>query len=265
MHRNWLNYGVAVLTALTLGCVPEGGKSGDGDGDGAGGGGASSAEGGSRGGEMSQGGAPAAGAMAAGGSSGGGSMGFGGATAAGGAVAGGEMGGMDPNGPSATVVIDTSLGQIVLSLDSERAADTVANFLRYVDDGFYDGDDGAGATIFHRVIPGFMIQGGGFTVNGQQKATYPPVAHEGGNGISNLRGTIAMARTSDPNSATSQFYINHVDNPPLDYVSPQSPGYVAFGRVVEGMDAVDAIAQVETGAMDVPVQVVTIDDVRRAP
>jgi len=174
-------------------------------------------------------------------------------------------GGTDEGPPSAdTVILSTSLGDITLVLDPERAPDTVANFLAYVDAGFYDGLDGGGATIFHRVIAGFMIQGGGFTAAGQGKETRPPVRHEGDTGIPNLRGTIAMARTPEPNSATSQFFINHQDNPGLDYVSPGEPGYVTFGRVVDGLEVVDAIATVPTGAMDVPLEPVTLTEVRRA-
>ncbi len=172
---------------------------------------------------------------------------------------------LDPNLPPGTVVLTTSMGRITLALDSGSAPNTVANFKSYVDEGFYDGDDGAGNTVFHRVISGFMIQGGGVKLDGQLKLTRAPIPHEGNTGISNVRGTVAMARTNDPNSATSQFFINHVDNSPLDYVSPDGPGYVAFARVTEGLDVVDAIAAVEIGAMDVPTTPITIDDVRRGP
>lgn len=176
-----------------------------------------------------------------------------------------SMGPLDPSLPPGTIVLTTSLGQITLVLDAQNAPNTVANFKSYVDEGFYDGDDGNEKTTFHRVISGFMIQGGGVKLNGQLKATRAPIPHEGNTGISNGRGTIAMARTAAPDSATSQFFINHVDNAALDFISPEEPGYVAFGRVTEGMDVVDAIAAVETGAMDVPVTAVTIDDVRRGP
>ena len=135
------------------------------------------------------------------------------------------------------VVMDTSLGTIKIELEPEKAPITVKNFLQYVDDKFYDG------TIFHRVINGFMIQGGGFEPGMKQKKTREAIKNEGGNGLSNKRGTIAMARTPDLNSATAQFYINVKDNPGLD--NPESP-YCVFGKVIEGMDVVDKIKKVET-------------------
>jgi peptidyl-prolyl cis-trans isomerase A (cyclophilin A) len=141
------------------------------------------------------------------------------------------------------VVLDTSLGPITLELDRPKAPITVDNFLKYVDDGFYDN------TIFHRVISGFMIQGGGFTDGLQEKPTRDPIKNESGNGLSNLRGTIAMARTNNPNSATAQFFINHKDNVNLDRFGG---GYAVFGKVVSGMDAVDAIAKVATGSKNGP-------------
>ncbi len=151
--------------------------------------------------------------------------------------------------------LETSKGDIVIELNEEEAPITVANFRRYAEEGFYDG------TIFHRVIKGFMIQGGGFTSDLQLKSTHDPIANEAANGLSNERGTIAMARTPDPHSATSQFFINHADNAFLDYDPPQY-GYAVFGRVVEGMDVVDEIADVSTGARawmeDVPVEPVFI-------
>ncbi len=154
------------------------------------------------------------------------------------------------------VELDTSLGTIIIELDAKRAPRTVANFLHYVRSGFYAG------TIFHRVIPGFMIQGGGFTRSLQQKPTAAPIPLESRNGLRNLRGTIAMARTSDPASATSQFFINLVNNPMLDYPQPDGYGYAVFGRVVSGMKVVDRIAAVPThdvGTMsNVPVQPVLI-------
>lgn len=140
------------------------------------------------------------------------------------------------------VRLDTSMGAIVVELDAERAPKTVENFLTYVRDGFYDG------TIFHRVIGDFMIQGGGFTADLQRKPTRADIRNEADNGLGNARGTVAMARRSDPNSASSQFFINVTDNPALDFKSP-SPrgwGYAVFGRVVEGMDVVDAIRVVPT-------------------
>ena len=141
------------------------------------------------------------------------------------------------------VRLDTSLGPITLELADDKAPKTVANFLTYARDGFYNG------TIFHRVIPTFMIQGGGFTANFQQKATRAPVGNEADNGLKNRRGTVAMARTSDPQSATAQFFINVQDNPMLDYRSstPEGWGYAVFGQVIDGMEVVDQIRRVPTG------------------
>ncbi len=162
--------------------------------------------------------------------------------------------------PHPRVRIVTNKGTIVVELDREKAPITVSNFLRYVDDGFYDG------TLFHRVVPGFVIQGGGFLPGLVRKDTRPPIINESNNGLSNVRGTIAMARTNDPDSATSQFFINLVDNTSLDY-APDRPGYAVFGRVIEGMDVVDAIAEVETtsrnGFNDVPVEDVVIERIER--
>ena len=140
------------------------------------------------------------------------------------------------------VRLETSSGVIVVELDPKAAPKTVENFLTYVRDGFYDG------TIFHRVIKGFMIQGGGFTEDLQQKPTRPPVQNEADNGLKNLRGAVAMARTPDPNSATAQFFINTVDNAFLDFKekSVKGWGYCVFGKVVEGMDVVDAIEKQPT-------------------
>lgn len=157
------------------------------------------------------------------------------------------------------VIIETSLGDITVQLDREHAPITVENFLQYVDSGFYK------QTIFHRVIDGFMIQGGGFTVKKVQKNTSKPIQLESDNGLSNLRGTIAMARTNDPNSATSQFFINHIDNNFLDK-SASSDGYAVFGSIIEGMDIVDKIAKVRTGNVpmkDWPVEDVVIIDIKR--
>ena len=139
--------------------------------------------------------------------------------------------------------IETSMGTITLELDAEKAPATVANFAAYAKDGFYDG------TIFHRVIDGFMIQGGGFTKDMNQKETREPIRNEAMNGLRNLRGTIAMARTMVVDSATSQFFINLVDNAFLDFQNPtpQGFGYAVFGKVVDGMDVVDQIAKVKTG------------------
>ena len=141
---------------------------------------------------------------------------------------------------SNVVKLETSMGDIVIELDRQAAPVTTANFLEYAAEGFYDG------TIFHRVIRGFMIQGGGFTTKMVQKKTRDPIVNEAKNGLSNKRGTIAMARQNDPDTATSQFFINHADNTPLDYVENQSPGYTVFGKVIEGMDIVETIATVKT-------------------
>ena len=155
-------------------------------------------------------------------------------------------------------VIETSMGTVTLELDEAKAPATVANFVRYAKEGFYDG------TVFHRVIDGFMIQGGGFTGDMEQKATHEAIANEATNGLKNVRGTIAMARTMVVDSATSQFFINLVDNDFLDFRSPtpQGFGYAVFGRVTDGMDVVDAIAKVRTGSVggfqDVPVEPVLI-------
>jgi len=158
------------------------------------------------------------------------------------------------------VALDTSAGTMELELFDEQSPKTVANFLRYVDQGYYSG------TIFHRVIPGFMIQGGGFTETLAQKDTLPPVENESANGVSNLSGTIAMARTRDPDSATSQFFINSVDNVRLDAQGSQ-PGYTVFGRVTKGMDVVNAISAVPTKIVgphrNVPETPVIIQQVRR--
>ncbi|HWG45314.1 MAG TPA: peptidylprolyl isomerase [Gemmataceae bacterium] len=159
--------------------------------------------------------------------------------------------------PSTFVIMETSLGSIKVELDSDKAPVSVANFLSYVDDHFFDG------TIFHRVMSNFMIQGGGFEPGLKQKKTKAPIKNEAPNGLSNARGTIAMARTNDLDSATAQFFINVVDNQGLD-----APRYCVFGEVVEGMDVVDKIKNVPTGRRgmheNVPVQDVTIVSVRRA-
>ena len=162
-------------------------------------------------------------------------------------------GGGPPEETPVITVLETNRGVIEIELDEEAAPRTARNFIRYVEDGFFDG------SIFHRVISGFMIQGGGFTSNGTQKDTRDPIPLESNNGLKNLRGTIAMARTSDPNSATSQFFINLVDNSFLNYGSGQD-GYAVFGRVVSGMDVVDDIASVSTG-MRGPYSDWPVDDV----
>ncbi|MEK1905338.1 MAG: peptidylprolyl isomerase [Pseudomonas sp.] len=138
------------------------------------------------------------------------------------------------------VVLTTSFGDIEIELAADKAPISTQNFLGYLDAGFYNG------TQFHRVIPGFMIQGGGFDANLKQKDTFKPIKNEADNGLRNLRGTVAMARTNDVNSATSQFFINHKDNDFLDHGS-RGFGYAVFGKVVRGMDVVDRIASVQTG------------------
>jgi peptidyl-prolyl cis-trans isomerase A (cyclophilin A) len=158
------------------------------------------------------------------------------------------------------VILSTSQGDIKVELDSEKAPITVENFLGYVDDGFFEG------TIFHRVIPGFMIQGGGFDQEMAQKDTRSPIKNEADNGLSNQRGTLAMARTSDVNSATSQFFINLKDNDFLNHGS-RDFGYAVFGRVTEGMEVADKIAATPTtnrkGHGDVPVEPIVINSARR--
>jgi peptidyl-prolyl cis-trans isomerase B (cyclophilin B) len=159
------------------------------------------------------------------------------------------------------VTLHTSMGDITLELDAEKAPKTVANFLQYARDGFYDG------TIFHRVISNFMIQGGGMTADMAQKTTGAPVDNEANNGLKNKIGTVAMARTNDPHSATAQFFINVTDNGFLDHTAPtaQGWGYAVFGRVTAGMDVVEKIKAVATGNkgfhQDVPKEAVTIDRV----
>jgi len=159
------------------------------------------------------------------------------------------------------VTMETSLGKIELELYAQKAPKTVANFLQYAHDGFYNG------TIFHRVIKGFVIQGGGFGPGMKHKPTRDPIPNEADNGLKNTTGTIAMARTSDPNSATSQFFINLADNYPLDFhsKSPRGWGYCVFGKVIKGMDVVRKIEQVPTTSKgmynDVPVNPVIIRSV----
>lgn len=161
------------------------------------------------------------------------------------------------------VIIETDKGDITVELNGDKAPKTVANILGYVDAKYYDG------LIFHRVIPGFMIQGGGMDANMQPKATNAPVENEADNGLLNDRGTLAMARTGDPHSATGQFFINHADNAFLNHSgkNPQGWGYCVFGKVTDGMDVVDAIAAVPTGNagphQDVPTEPITIKTIRR--
>jgi peptidyl-prolyl cis-trans isomerase B (cyclophilin B) len=157
-----------------------------------------------------------------------------------------------------SIILETSMGKIEVELDHQNTPETAKNFERYVAEGFYDG------LIFHRVIKNFMIQGGGLTPDLKQRATHDPIQHEGLHSTSNLRRTIAMARTSDPNSATGQFYINIVDNKGLDYKSPtpEGYGYVVFGKVIQGMEVVDLIKEVKTKTsmpyQDVPAKPVII-------
>lgn len=162
-----------------------------------------------------------------------------------------------------TVLLETTSGDILIELFADKAPKTVANFLQYVDDGFYAN------TIFHRVIAGFMIQGGGMGPRMDEKPTREPVENEADNGLSNERGTIAMARTRDPHSASAQFFINLVDNDFLNHTEPTLDGwgYCVFGRVTEGMDVVDKIAKVKTGNVgiheNVPTDMVMITGASR--
>lgn len=159
------------------------------------------------------------------------------------------------------VKLTTNKGDITIELDADKAPKTVENFLAYVDSGFYND------TVFHRVIEGFMIQGGGLTADMEKKETRAPVENEAKNGLKNARGTIAMARTNDPHSATAQFFINHNDNDNLDYPSFDGWGYAVFGKVTDGMDVVDAIATVSTGVRagrrNVPKDAVVIESISR--
>lgn len=158
-----------------------------------------------------------------------------------------------------TAIIHTSMGDITVELDEDRAPATVANFRRYAEDGFYND------TIFHRVIPGFVIQGGGMEPGMVEKDTREPIENEADNGLKNLRGTLSMARTSDPHSASSQFFINLVDNGYLNHTSKTQAGwgYAVFGKVVAGLDVIDKIAAVKTGRSgmhrDVPVEDIIIE------
>ena len=157
----------------------------------------------------------------------------------------------------------TSLGDFTVELFTDQAPVTAENFLQYVDDGHFDG------TIFHRVIPGFMIQGGGFTADMKQKPTRKPIENEATNGVRNLRGSLSMARTNDIHSASSQFFVNLVDNAFLDHQGPRNFGYAVFGKVTEGLEVIDAIAAVRTGRKaghdDVPVEPVVVTSARRVP
>ena len=170
--------------------------------------------------------------------------------------------GDDSQGDTKMVTLTTSLGAIELQLDAGSAPDTVSNFIAYVEGGHYDG------ILFHRVIPNFMIQGGGMRAGLVENSTRAPIENEASNGLKNLRGTIAMARTQDPHSATAQFFINLKDNSFLDHTEKSSAGwgYAVFGQVISGMEVVDQIASVETGSVghhqDVPIDEVIIEHVR---
>ena len=163
--------------------------------------------------------------------------------------------------PAAHILMTTTVGPMTLELDADNAPKTVENFLSYVSSGFYDG------TIFHRVINNFMVQGGGFTADMEQKATQAPIENEANNGLKNTHGTIAMARTQDPHSATAQFFINVQDNDFLNHTGEnmQGWGYAVFGKVTEGEDVLDKIRCVQTGSQaghqDVPVEPIIIESV----
>ena len=162
-----------------------------------------------------------------------------------------------------TVEMQTSMGKMVIELDSEKALKTVNNFVQYVNEGFYDG------TVFHRVIPGFMIQGGGFTAGMEKKPASRKVENEAKNGLKNDQWTIAMARTNAPHSASSQFFINHKDNAMLNYPGSDGWGYAVFGKLTQGMDVADRIAKVPTGRHgmyeNVPLEPVVIQSVKIIP
>ena len=164
------------------------------------------------------------------------------------------------------VVIETNLGSMEITLDEEKAPKSVTNFLKYVDEGHYEG------TIFHRVIPGFMAQGGGYTASYENKPTHDPVENEADNGLKNRRGTVAMARTNDPHSATAQFFVNVVDNGFLDHRAKGGNdwGYAVFGEVTTGLDIADKMVGVKTGAQgsfskDVPLDPIVIKSAKRKP
>jgi peptidyl-prolyl cis-trans isomerase B (cyclophilin B) len=162
---------------------------------------------------------------------------------------------------STKVEMITSMGTMTIELNEEAAPITVKNFLSYVDKEFFDG------LIFHRVIPGFMVQGGGMDADMKEKTNDAAIPIESDNGLKNERGTLAMARTNDPNSATSQFFVNLVDSAFLDYTGKANPGYTVFGKVTDGIETIDEIAKVKTGRTgmhdDVPTEPVTIESVRR--
>ncbi len=162
------------------------------------------------------------------------------------------------------VRMETSMGDFVIELYTTNAPETTDNFLRYVDAGFYDGSDGKGATTFHRVIRDFMAQGGGITVDGLEKTTFDPIPNEAANsGLSNVRGTVAMARTTDPDSATAQFFVNVLDNVYLDAGATSPDGYAVFGRIISGMDTFDEMELVEVDDNDMPLEPIVINKAMR--
>jgi len=167
---------------------------------------------------------------------------------------------------STRVRMETTLGVMVLDVDVDNAPITANNFLAYVDAGFFDGDDGLGATTFHRVIEDFVIQGGGYLESGAQKTTMAPIKLESDTGLKNLRGTLSMARTNAPDSATTQFFVNHKDNPNLDPTGPGT-GYAVFAEVVQGLDVLDAIATTPVDDRDpnfpVPLTAIVVTDCER--
>jgi len=163
---------------------------------------------------------------------------------------------------SGSIRFTTNKGFFVIELYKSQAPKTTENFLRYVEDGFYDGSDGKGATIFHRTINDFMVQGGGLTEDGTEKSTYDPIENESAtSGLSNIRGTVSMARTNEPNSATAQFFVNTMDNTYLDAGEISDDGYAVFGLITSGMDVIDEISEVETDGNDRPLENVVIQDV----
>ena len=163
----------------------------------------------------------------------------------------------DQDQANVSVLMETSMGNITVQLNAEKAPSTVANFLEYVNADFYDG------TVFHRIIDGFMVQGGGFTADGKQKKTNATIDNEANNGLKNNVGTVAMARTNDPHSATAQFFINVSDNDFLNFSAPNARGwgYTVFGEVTDGMDVVNTIKGVPTAAQDAPVETVLIESI----
>ena len=178
-------------------------------------------------------------------------------------LAAGLLTGLSAVAANPAVEMKTNQGAVVIELFADKAPKTVANFLKYTEEGFYNG------TVFHRVIDGFMVQGGGFTPDMQQKEVRAPIENEAKNGLKNSVGTLSMARTSDPNSATAQFFINLVDNGMLDYPGRDGWGYAVFGKVTQGLDVVQKIAKVKTGNagmhQNVPSMPVVIESVKLLP